>query len=903
MPFDPSNSSMFDGATSVGNAPVSGHYAPRQNDVMMQALTAQRNQATLAYLMQNDPRAQLAANVASGFLGGQNQAAWMQANGQATRMAAGMAINGPLAGLMGGSTVDQFVGISTGLAGAGQLRFGGGLNSPGGYMQGGGAMNDVVARQMWSRQQESFYSSSGGAMLHRTGGLSRGELGGVAAYMGQSGAFTGMQAGYLHTIKSKEDYARLQQGAASSGNRQFAADLDQFKGSNFNIPANVLEITKDSSEALNKKISAGAQAIGAIKDILGGRPIAELASRAEALAGVSINSVDGAAAIKSRIDRIQNFAKTNGMSAQGVMANQMNISSQLQGMGLNAEDASIASESVQVATQAAMNSSRARAARLAERGIHTRQFSREQVDAMSVAGLAYNRNETKEIDGALYALEVRTDLTPEQKASIRSGIDGIRNATGSNAMELQANQRSGARALNSTLLNVTGTDASTWSKGAVLSPTAARERAAISMDIEQAKNKNLVGDILRRRGFDKDVVAGGFGAGTSEDVESLSAALADDTRTRVQAALSNGDAKGARSIIASTDGLDSKKKAELMAVIDRQGGSTESSKRFGSALDVSSKLLADNAQLSNATSIQDRTRAIAAEGQNLLASQAFGTGIASDNLLTNLREGLLGGSQITDEQVMQFAAAKGKASSIGSYDKDGVFQMDKDMAANLLRSGGDKLAKAMGLEGSESDRASQLQDKLKSFEGMGNFLKYSSEVGMVRKGSDNKAYFLGSKDASEMRDVLEKERTADMYSALAGEDRAKIQADMAKDPRYAENMAMKFGQNLNSYTNAIMSSGGDFRDNRQFKGIQALIRSGGVTAGQVAASIDNSILSEQDKLSKDPDNAAARSAVRKLQEMKDNIVGGPGADDPSAQIVKVLGQILGYIQDWVGRNI
>lgn len=882
------NAYLFDGGTSMGGAPIAGNYAPNQTEMVMARMRAAHDQQTQAYLLENDRRAQFAARATASAVAGKNAGAWYQENGKAASYIAGMAINSRIgASLFGGSVMDQYAGMAAGLGMSGPLRFGPSTTGmPGGYVTGNGAITEAMSRMMMSRMQDDFYSTSGGAKLHKTYGFDRGDIGSIAAYMGARGGYSGMMMGQMHSIGSRQQYDSLMGQARREKNYDLVKELDAYKDSDFKVPVNVMDLGQGASKAINEKISSGAKALAGIKDILGGRPIEELASVAEQLTGVSLAGANGPGAIQARVERVKNFAQTHGMSAQAVLNEQMGIAERLRTEeGLSKEQAAAASEIVQTETQNAVDSQSAKRGRLGSQGFSIRERSRDEISALKQRGLGQIDRESQVVTGALIALQDRKDLSEDDRKKIQDALSGVKNVGGDSPQARFANWKAAQKTLESTVLGVTGENATDLAKNGYLDQNSAREKALMNMNELRSREGNVAGQLLRRSGFDKK-----YGAGTSSGIQSLFSTLDDETFSVVQKAMQSSDVGAAKGAILSAIGLSDEDKKSLTGILDSRTGDASN---FGKAMLGSVAKLANSGIAGSHVSKMDEFKGSAARAQQMLAMQAFGTGTTTDTL-GSFVQGLLGGSSITPEAVMEYATATGKSAQVGTV-KDGKLEVSSDQAKKLMSQSGDYMTKLFGLAGSDDEKASQLQKALQSQEGFLKFMDYSRDNGdTVRKGKDGNLYFLGKEDFNKTQTELDNTKEATAYSKLMGgtvEDiKGKLSGDKETKDKFAADASAFLGDNADKLLKNVYSANNDFTKNDTWNSLKTIAQDTGMTS-----KLDDRLsVMQSDVEKKAKTDSRYKVGVDKIKEMRESL-SQAGKDSPvdiGTRTVELLSSIL-----------
>lgn len=691
MPFDPSNAQMYVGGTTVGGMPGSGGYMPNTTELMVGNMRMQQDARMQQLLLQNDVRAQYMARLAANAIGGrQGGAKWFAENGQFTAQVAGMAVNSQMmSGLMGGSILDMYGGVSTGLAAGGFTKIN--MSGGGSTMSGGaGYVNDQLSRIALMRMQDNFFNERGGAMLHKTYGMDRGQLGDLAAYMGMGGAFRGMQ-GTMTRVSSESDRAMQHGAAMKAGNTALAQNLQALEGADFGKEQYVFDMSKSDTDRMNRKMEAAARALGSVKDIFGDRALPDLLNIAKEVSGADITQLEGAREVVGRMQRIKAFSAMHGLSAEAVANEQAGMS---RALGGGAQGAA-ASEIVQGYVQTAM-------ANLVGRGGAP---SRDQVAGfmLSASNALEQEKQTPVQAAALHALTTNRSLSQGQRTQLRQGLAAIENAEGTAARSLAVEAlaadfgKISGMSLDDYLVRAGGL------KDVKEDPRIARGLEETKQEEAQKRMRTLGRDWFKSIGG----AAGDFGY-------SAFTGLGGDNYEQLIEAM--GQAPGADNV------------ASARKIIEGSQLTDDHKKLLSSQLDAAAKdptswrkLWGEGKNILNVNNlsglIPTEMRKIESEGMlaSIMAQQAFGTDYTGNpnDIMRNLVGGLMGQRTVTDDSAMAWLYGQGKTTNIAQYDpaKKKFLGANQTGLENILKQTGGKLDARFGLDqfGTVQEKAARLK--------------------------------------------------------------------------------------------------------------------------------------------------------------------------------------------------
>jgi hypothetical protein len=576
-----------------------GGFNPSQAQYLLRMQDARNRTATHAQIIQQDPRAQFLAGI------------WNQNMGQSGApsnrqllMAGTLANSQALSGLFGGSRLDMYSGIHSGLQNMGGMRFGGEL------VRGAGNVTGITAQALMNQMESQMFSNTGGARLHRTGGLDRGQLGRVAAYVGASGGFGDLgNMGTMHTV-TRANRAQLMDRARAQGDMGFVRDLEAIPDSALagNRGVQALQLSQEARARFNSTMQEYAQVVGSIRDIMGDIGDNHLFRALEDLAGFS--GVGAAGAAQSRLGRIRQMSTASGAPAEGLIATFTQLSQAGRAMGFGSQHAATMAER-SLSAQAARRHDDIRARGMfAARGIHLQDMS-EAGHRQRLLQQSFMQTEMPELSTMLYAVQTAPNLSGGQRANLMAQIQAAGQGPGGSS-----ERRARLMSMQGAVEKATGASMGFWFRhadGDTLGRLGSRAQdvfGAVSASEANARNLNRLGTDLR--------TAFGGDVGRARDMVDL-----------------------ARNYSA----------ASIIEMADRVGGQRGRDMQF-TALTLSQSEYGQGIVSREQMETQARLELAALNVENALGTQPASR--------SSLLDGLLGGTAIGDQQVISYLQTGGK---------------------------------------------------------------------------------------------------------------------------------------------------------------------------------------------------------------------------------------------------
>lgn len=291
-----------------GLGPQSGGFNPTPADALGSAVRQASSMGLMEYALYTDPRARaLAGLVATGLAGDPNQAAMLiknSAQGQFIKDTVGVAMS---AGLVPGGNPMQLAASVQQMVGSQGFNIGGNLgrNSP---MFGGGAITDMISKQVFDQVRNNFFDPVSGLAKRNTFGLNMSQMGDAMQMMSARGVFRGMDLGELNrTIETTAD------GKTKT--------VDEFK------------INKSKLEKVGQMMTDYSAMLRDARKIFGDLPISELTQNAERLVGSSLRDMGSISEMRNKLANIQAKSAAFGLNPAAVANRMMTETDSLQ-MGL-----------------------------------------------------------------------------------------------------------------------------------------------------------------------------------------------------------------------------------------------------------------------------------------------------------------------------------------------------------------------------------------------------------------------------------------------------------------------------------------------------------------------------------------------------------------------------------------
>jgi hypothetical protein len=278
-----------------------------------------------------------------------------------------------------------------------------------------------MAQALMNQMESQMFSNTGGARLHRTGGLDRGQLGRVAAYVGASGGFGDLgNMGTMHTVTGA-NRAQLMDRARAQGDMGFVRDLEAIPDSALagNRGVQALQLSQEARAQFNSTMQEYALVVGSIRDILGDIGDNNLFRALEDLAGFS--GVGQAGAAQSRLQRIRQMATASGAPAEGLLATYTQLSQAGRAMGFNSQHAAaMAERSLSAQTARREDDIRVRGM-FAARGFHIPDMT-DTGHRQRMHQQTFMQDEMPELSTMLYAVQTSPNLSEPQRQQLLSQI-------------------------------------------------------------------------------------------------------------------------------------------------------------------------------------------------------------------------------------------------------------------------------------------------------------------------------------------------------------------------------------------------------------------------------------------------------------------------------------------------
>jgi len=463
-----------------------GGFNPSYAQYLIRNNRMRSNSALHAQILQSDPRAQFMAGI------------WNQNMGvtgtpsNTTMLMAGSLVNSrALSGLFGGSRLDMFAGIHTGLSNAGSLMFGSER------VRGMGAITGITAQAMMNQMERQMFNNTGGARLHRTGGLDRGQLGRTVAYAAASGGYGDLgNVGRRISITGANQQAQID-AAMAVNDTDLAEDIRAITASALKggKSVEVMAISRDARKKFAKVTEEYAQAVGSIQDIMGDIGDNNLFRALEDLAGFS--GAGAGTAAKQRLNRIRQMSASGAGSAEGLIRTFTQLSQAGRAMGFNSQHAAtIAERSLSAQAARGGDDQRARAM-FAEQGLYIQDMT-EAGHRQRMLQQTFMQDEMPELSAMLYAVQTAPGLSADERDRLRGQIQAAGSAPGS-----AADRRARLLNMQGRVEAATGASAGFWlqhADGDALGKLDAQSQAVfgqISAAEANQRNLNRLGQDMR----------------------------------------------------------------------------------------------------------------------------------------------------------------------------------------------------------------------------------------------------------------------------------------------------------------------------------------------------------------------------------------------------------------------
>jgi hypothetical protein len=790
----PDNQFLFSQyGSGIPGTPAQGNYAPSRADAYMAAQRSSMGETLRMQLLASDPRAVNMTNRLMDYVAGTGTSAQFSTKtsterAEATRLmqtVAGIGINHPsINPFSGGNILNAAVGQSAAFANS-SMRFQGlGAGGAGAINQftGVGAATDMLTLAQMKSYNSYFSDSNTGLMkLNKSHGFGHSDLGEMQTYLGMSGAYSGRINGrtLMRENGSWEDVRKRVKGMnLGDGTTKNLMDaIGSAEDENRNV---AFALDENSSNRMNAMLSDMAKTMKGIKNVFGGRPMAELMQIAEQLTGGSLTSSDQFNKLSTRLASATTFSASQGIETGAYLNQQVRLKQTMESMGMGSAVAASAGGIIARDAVIQSKSYLEHRNKMQDRGVYMRDVSMQEFEAI---GLMDQKRLSDEIpEAAVYALMLQNStISPEDRAKRMQDLKATLEAdTGTNDPRAQARiQRQRINAAMQEFAEMTGDSVSDYKKrtntssigelGAVaqasLGDEASSFLAGIYSDEGQRRNRE---SLLPRLASTMN-----FGTASKKEGEdftkSILATLGSRTRTALVDSLESG---GSWKEVINSANLSTDDKASVIesvsAMTERLGGTKGVS---NSIMDLTRNFNLDSRNL-NLQNTEDMNDAKQAEMTAYFARKALGGEGAAPSTIRSFAEGFLGADIITSQDKFAYAMKGGTAATNwGEYDVTSKgLKMSADQAKEALAGMSVNMRTSLELNG--DDAPEKLADMLTSVEGLSRLkdagLADGLEFDIVNKDGKSNIYSMNSKDAEAAASKARKlEQIAD-YGAFYG---------------------------------------------------------------------------------------------------------------------------------------
>lgn len=267
-----------------------GGSAPLMNDYIRQKMNQQSYLRSTEAILMNDPR----VNTMLRGMG-----ADPSLTSPTTQLMMGMALNNRFTSqFIGGSRVEMFRGVTSGVSSMRNLTMM--RNGQEENLMGPGGVTSRLSHALLTGMESHFFTDSGGARLHRTRGMSRDDLGSIAAIMLARGG--GREFGPMGRMNEKGQ----------------------------------IEASEAAQARLNQMVENTAEAVSMVRDFAGDMSMGDSIQALDRIMGGAVRSDTDIDRAKQRLQQIKEHAETVGASIEGWFSTVAEISDAMQSVGVGA---------------------------------------------------------------------------------------------------------------------------------------------------------------------------------------------------------------------------------------------------------------------------------------------------------------------------------------------------------------------------------------------------------------------------------------------------------------------------------------------------------------------------------------------------------------------------------------
>ena len=512
-------------APGSGIGPQSTGFAPTPGEAFASQLRRSSAEQLMAYSLYSDPRARtMQGAIARGLAGDAASAqSLMRGTGGALIKDATAALL--QSGLVPGGNPANLAYAVQNLTASQGFRISG--NVAGGQLFGSGAVTDTLSLKMFDRLRSNFFDATTGLAKGGAYGMDMNTMSQAVQTLGNRGVFAGQRIGETSYFSNptqirealaaarkeggQEDFIKDLEGLASGPGRGFATKIDK------NVFKKVSDTIKSFTTTMNDA-----------KEVFGEMSIPELTQAAERLIGTTVAEAGSTEVMQGRMASLKGMASAFGQSSQALanntlqnisviqnamlnsaMANPLNTSQPYSQIGLNTATARAAAAvgfNAQMATLPTAMQSREYASLMAQKGVHVRDFSMQDIQASTAAGTSALMREggNRYAAVALRAMDQGL-VTGESKDRINTLIDslsGARNRQATAAIGAQINAELSKSGINASA--ILGTE-SMEQITAGMKLSSLDKFAEVNQQQYAARSFNAIG-VMRRTGQDRGLL-------------------------------------------------------------------------------------------------------------------------------------------------------------------------------------------------------------------------------------------------------------------------------------------------------------------------------------------------------------------------------------------------------------
>ncbi len=683
--FDPTGTPLadpFEPASSLPGARHTGGAMPTQTGMVEEMLARQNANQLATHVLMNSGRSRALAGMTARALAGKNAEQWLQTdNGKLAQLSIGGMLNSNmLQGYTGGSDLNLAFGMQNAIGRGMRATYGGSQQ----MFSGRGFMNDLVTEKLFDRVQDQFYGPAGAARLQHTGGFDRNQIGQMFSELGNRGAFTGMNIGELKQAADGKSEFVLDDGVAS-------------------------KIGNLATQAL--------KTVRTLTNITGNKDIRAMMDLAEKVTGGEFVSDPGM--INRKIQEITRTAAVLGENPQAMLQR------------IAARGGGPAATIAVTAAASSFQSSLEQRRQMLANGQYIAAPRQGEIEAVNNAGMNAIQAEEKEGMAALYVSQ-HYRISDEQKKGIQDRMNAI---NAGQTLEAKAAARAQLRSYVEPMTGGVPLATLFDQQGGSAGINAALDEKNRGFGAEWARREDmsrLFGMNMRELSISTrlDKVAGTRFGTMEKSMSSIFGKMDRKSETDLLAALEKGDMGEAHKIFGTASGFaDEAARQSAWSSLEATVGQS-SAQQVGKALGIARDSMANNPMFRNRESDGDRDNTRNQSLRRRIDERRFGTGVAENDLLGGVIRGWVGGENIGDTQILQYAENKKDPSLVRlkmNNDGTGLQELTDEQLAQLQTLPG--LSEAMG---------GDIRKGLQAPKGMESLLSYFDDKGFSwQTGGDN----------------------------------------------------------------------------------------------------------------------------------------------------------------------